>query len=320
MEDNSPLTKLIEEYRGILLAKNHLDKLLIRLDVNKQKLANLEAILQKEYDDLEQLEQLTISGLFHTILGTREEQYDIEKQEYLHAVLQYQEFKKMVELQSYEQQVLEQKLSREAHIQQQLNHFLMQRNQLIDEKYAGLRDQLRQIFHQHDQKINYKRELYEALIVALKADKLLDTMINNLIGAKATIHWGYDLVENEQTKAGKNKLIDKTQEISYQVKQLLQELEDEMEDIYNFKSVKRLHKIESFQQFNNLYYDRMLSDWVVHKKILSTIDHLKGTRDSVKLIIHTLKAQQKMTEHSIDYLIKRREELIIEHVKLNKDK
>lgn len=316
MQQNTDLEKLLADYQSIIHAKKHLSNLNQRLEEEEMYLEELHLILEKEYRDVRKLESLSLGSLFHTFLGKREEQYEIEKQEYLHAVLQYNEHKKTVDLLSYEQEVLQEKLQREQEVYQQLTSLLTKRNQLIEQKYAGLKNQIIGIHKQIDEKIGYKQEVQEALSVGQNAAVLIQDMITLVVKTKHKKEWGNaSLIDPGNSEFRDYTYIDEAQQISYKVKPLFQQLEDELEDVYKFKSIKRINKVAELKHFNVIYYDYLISDWIIRKQINSTLNYLYGVRDTLQRIEQTLKAQERATEQSIEYLKKRKQEIILDAAK-----
>lgn len=59
------------------------------LDTRKIKKNELNRILSKEEKDVKKLESLSIAGLFYSVLGSKGEQLDKERQEYLAVKLKY---------------------------------------------------------------------------------------------------------------------------------------------------------------------------------------------------------------------------------------
>ncbi len=163
-----------------------------------------------------------------------------------------------------------------------------------------------------DESIGYKRELHEAIIVGLKAQKVLEQMISYLYtGGKDAEDWGY-YASNYATIQQEKEHLNKAHELSHVAKQLLSELDDEMADIYAIKSTVKTHRFEEFRNFTNIYHDNLISDWILQKRIHATLNTVNSTTDNVKRLVLTLKSQLKKTEISIDYLKKRKDEVIIE--------
>lgn len=61
------------------------------LEMQKNRKNELNKLLNKEEKDVKKLESLSMTGLFYSILGSKEEQLDKERQEYLAAKLKYDE-------------------------------------------------------------------------------------------------------------------------------------------------------------------------------------------------------------------------------------
>ena len=69
MQQNTDLEKLLADYQSIIHAKKHLANLKQRLEEEEMNLADLNLMLEKEYEDVKKLESLSLTGLFHTFLG-----------------------------------------------------------------------------------------------------------------------------------------------------------------------------------------------------------------------------------------------------------
>ncbi len=306
------LDETIELYRSIKLARHHYTKLCVRLDEAERKLDLLTANLEKEHADVLRLEKTSLKGIFTKILINHEKQYEIEKQEYLYAVLQYNECIKTIELLEFEKKIIEEKLKIEKEIENQLHALLLARDTMISEKYPLLKKELVKLNKEYDHNLGYKRELHEAIIVGLKAQDILQKMIDHIQQAtKNQEMWGAYREMPKSYKEVSNSQIDKAHALSYKAKQYLQELEDELEDIYRYKSIRRFHRIEEFQHFHGIYYDRLISDWIIQKKLVSTVSNLIGIQDSVKQIVATLKIQLQQTERANEYLEQRKKEVLI---------
>ena len=314
MDRNIQLEKIISEYRSIMLSKSHVYRLGLQLETERANLIKLEEILEKEYEDLEKFKETSVRKLFHKILKSREEQYEIERQEYLQAVLQYKDCENLIKLLEFEKEVLEEKISKEKLIKQQLDSLVTQRDLMVSQKYVGFKNTMISLNQQLDEKLSYKREIHEALVVALKGVEIFKAMIQLLKKAKSEGGWGMKNYHKVNPEDEGKLFIDEAHLMSYQAKQILQKLESELEDVYEHKSIQRLNRIEDFKHFNEIYHDRLISDWIVKNKIASAVNYLKGTRDTLTRIVKTLKIQLEMTTKGIDYLHDRKQKVINENL------
>ncbi|MBX2872034.1 MAG: hypothetical protein KTR30_08040 [Saprospiraceae bacterium] len=300
MQQDDQIEKLIGEYRSIILAKNHLEKLKGRIASTEYDLKLLDRIMTKEYEDVKELEKLSITALFQQVLGNRKEQYEIEKQEYLQSVLKYKEYARTLELMTFEQKILEEKIVKEEKVFEVLNELLLQRDTQISAKYLNLRKQLIQINREVDATLGAQREVHEANIVGVKALGRLDEMIEILQKAHDLEVWA-QAVSAPTVRLRVEEYVDEAHEISIQFKVLLLELKDEMEDIVSSSTLKFYSPIQEFMHFHDIYYDRLLSDWVIQQKIVSVLNYFKGLKDNLKLILKTLTAlldthEKKLTQ------------------------
>lgn len=306
--------KLIEEYRSMQLAKSHFNKLTVRLDKEQVLFDELTIILNKEYKDVQKFERLSLNSLFSKFLGNNEQQYEIEKQEYLLAFLKYDESKKVIKLLEFERNVLEEKLNNETSIKNKLNDIIEQNDNLISTKYPELRNPFIEINKKLKNNIAFRSELREAIIVSLKIEDIFTKMIEYLNQAKLFENWGTFYREIQEGKKKKKSYLDQAQQLSYIAKQFLQQLEDELEDVYKFISINRMTQFEELQHFNDIYYDRLISDWIIKHEISSSLNCLIGTKNSIERILVTLKVQLEKTEKNINNLIKQRKELLVKNI------
>lgn len=310
------LTKLIEEYKSIELARNHLVTLNSQIETELQTLNKLEAILNKEYDDVRKLEKLSLRGIFYKVWVKKSDIYELEKQEYLLAVLKYNEHHKIVELLKFEIEILEGKLAREEVTRKRLDVLIREREVSISKAYPSIQGVLKSMDEVLDKNYSYRRELHEALIVGAKAKKIFKQMIELLEQSIASDEdWGAYPAKMSNYSEAQNSYLDKAQQLSYRVKPLLEQLENEIEDIYEYKSIQQVNRFHEFRHFNDLYYERLISDWISHKRISSALNYLTLALCKVDLMVETLKIQEKTTTKDIEYLRNRKKEIIMKSVK-----
>ncbi|MEM1321958.1 MAG: hypothetical protein AAGG75_16980 [Bacteroidota bacterium] len=317
MDNNQHIKQLIERYQSQELARHHLEKVYERLEAANLQLEQLEVLLEKEYKSIKPLEQRSLQGLFHTILGNKESQLEIRKQEYLHMALKYNEHKKMVELLDFERRVLEEKLLDAAAVKQELEASIQQRSQSIIQRYPELANELNNVDREIDHKVGLRRELNEAIIVGLQAVRLLEEMADLLQQVHnwgASTHSAYrkeDSYELEQT----NVIIDKAHNLLYKAQQILLKFDDELKDIYAYQRIHSFHRYDNLEHFSDIYYSRLISDWIVQKRIRGALANVRGTRDGVRQIIESLRNEMKQAEQSINYFEQRKKAAIMEYVK-----
>ena len=207
----------IELYQSIIMAKSHLGNLNKRIQEESEELDRLHDILQKEYKDVLRMEQQSLQGLFKRMLGSFEEQYELEKQEYLHAALRYNECKKTLELLEFERDVLLEKVAKEPKALEKLSSMVSQRKTYFAEKYPDLKARLNSLSEQTDTQIALKSKLHATIIIALNAKKVLNRMYDLLgyINGGSDV-WGF--YPSYQEIQEEKKRINEAHDLSYKVK------------------------------------------------------------------------------------------------------
>jgi len=172
-KNRKELDQTLESFQNIERIKRHLEDLDGRLQVAYKEQGKLTKTLDKEKEDFEDLQKLSIKGLFYKILGSKEAQIEKERQEYLEAALKYNEVKKSVELLEFEQQTLNEKLQKAPDLKNKLNKLLKEREKAIVKSNSTKGKQLLNLVHEIDRKVAMQREIQEALEVGTKVKEVL---------------------------------------------------------------------------------------------------------------------------------------------------
>ncbi len=102
--DNLEILKC--KYFQISKSEKRLHIIKHELELLYNELTAQRAKMNKEHQDVIKLEKLSKQLLFKTILGNKELQLEIERQEYLQAVLEYNATAYNIDLIKYEQEIL----------------------------------------------------------------------------------------------------------------------------------------------------------------------------------------------------------------------
>jgi len=303
------LAKKIEDFKSLELAKRHLEKLESRIQKTKQKLNALQATIEKEYKDIAQLEKLSVRALFEKMLGDKEAQLEIERQEYLRAVLNFNECKKSLELLDFERKILQKKLTNYNKTKSELHNLIRQRAQSLVQEDELAKQLITDIDKEIDANIAFKRELYEAITVALKIKRALREVINNL---NKVLKWGEYTLNNPDQHIRKMTYMNKAKDHAYLAKQLLQEFEDELADIYDKQNINIQTTLETFRYFIQSFFNDLILDWVVLMKIQNASHTVIQVNNKVNEIARTLQNELKTTESNLEVLIDKKEKIILE--------
>ncbi len=293
----SELNIKMNELKVQVNRKNHLQSLLenliSELSNEEKKLSQLKADLEKENLDVEKLNKLSISSIFYTMLGKKEEKISKEEAEALTIRLKYETCLSTV-------------LDMENHIDKIRNEFY---------QYSGCEDKLKAVLEEKKNLIlNSKdnitekilnlmeyesnlhsniRELREAITSGDSVYSSLQTTEESLDSAKSWGTWdlfGGGLISD----IAKHGHIDDAQNQAEATKRLLATFKHELADVANIQ----VYDIEigSFATFADYFFDGLLADWFVQNKISDSLDNVCQCKSQITTILSRLNAQLKSEE------------------------
>ena len=162
-ELNQRLLEIKELQRQQRKLQDHLKDTLDSLEQQRSRLAELEIALGKEDRDVKQLEDLSIKGLFYTVLGSKEEQLQKERQEFLAAKLKHDQSQYQVDALAREAAHLKDQLSRLSDVDERYQSVLAQKADLLAHSDDPQAKKLLDLSEQLADAQSENREIREAL-------------------------------------------------------------------------------------------------------------------------------------------------------------
>lgn len=276
--------------KGMLEQTN--DTLQKELDRKKE----LEKILQDENSDVKKLESFSITSIFYSILGSKEQQLDKERQEQLAALLKYDECSNSVlalekEFENYKASLNELNAA-EGEYETALEHkkeLMLQMNDTNSQKLLQLMENLAQ----HEMQ---KKELVEAIEAGNNAKNELKKVIKALESAEG---WGtWDILGGGLlATAAKHSDIDEAQEYVKHTKIALIKFQNELKDVDIPMNIEI--NIGDFETFADYFFDGLISDWVVQSEIDESLNNVIRVKDSVNGILDSLKERLNSVQNDI---------------------
>jgi len=293
-------TKIQEKLKEIIQAqhvKTHLGELNNQLAKERQTLGTLKNEVDQKLIDWETMQSKSIKSIFYKVLGSKEEQIEKERQEYLQVSLKYNEAIKSVELLEFEAGLLNKKLVNVKKMKSELEVLKKKREKEIIQVDPVLRKQLQELNQEVDQNYALGREVQEAREAGQAALRLLQEMVNQLGNAKK---WGqWDMVnKGYYHKSQKYGAIDTAVKLSYSVKQKLHLFSVELSDIGK-SGVKFNFDMGQFSNFGRVFFDNLISDWVVQQKIVNTLSNISSVRDKVILILQSVEGELNLINNKM---------------------
>lgn len=255
------------------------------LSKKKMQQRELKEVLEKERKDVEKLENWSISSMFSTLMGKREEKLDKEKEEYLVAKLKYEDFTGKIEELEKELEDINRKLINNDKLNHRYEELIKEKEELIIKEGGAqgikLKDKLVNI---DELKVDIK-EINEAINVGEETLSSLQGVKEKLESAQNWGVWdmlGGGLISN----IGKHSAIDDANHIAKDVQYQLKSFKKELSDVNEFTDIEV--NLSSFASFADFFLDGIFADWFVQSKINNSLDNVNETMRKIEGIIEDL--------------------------------
>jgi chromosome segregation ATPase len=270
-------------------------------------LASLEAQLAKEKVDVEKLERTSLTGLFYSVLGSREEQLDKERQELLAAELRYQQTKHQVTFLEQERSHLVLQLERLSNVESTYESLLSEKEALLRQSTQPAARELVALSEQMTDLNSELKEVTEAAAAGRHVIAELEQVISSLESAEGWGLWdmfGGGLIST----AIKHSRIDDARNQVNEVQTKISQFKRELADVQ--KNVDVQIDIGELASFADFFFDGLIFDWIVQSKIEDSLTRSKQAKDLIAGVVTELENLQKITRGKVSDLQEKRARLI----------
>lgn len=306
------LKATLEQFREMDKVNRHLDQLNTKLNAEYKNMENLAKVLDREQADVDKLEKMSLKGVFYKILGSKEEQLEKERQEYLQASLKYNELVKSVELLEFERKVLEEKAQKFTGVEAKLKKLMSQRERHLKSGNSVRGQKLLSILAQIEQIQKTEYEIKQAIDAGTAAIQVLAQMAGYLRTARNWGQWDTMNRRGRMSSYVKHSNIDKARRQLAKSQNLLWRFEQELSDVFDTSDLNLKINLESFNGFIDIFFDNLISDWIIQQRIRNSYNNVVAVHDKVKRIILNLQTRINQDQTRIDDLESKRSEILLE--------
>jgi len=304
---SSRLTEIVEQKR----LKKKLEQNLISVQEELQEkssiLESLRMNLEKEKVDVEKLERTSLTALFYSVLGSREQQLEKERQELLSAQLKYQQTKYQVDFLEQEQNSLSQQLGSLANIDSEYLSVLTEKEQLLRQSNQSIANELTDLEVRVATQKSEMKEISEAINAGKTVVSGLEQVIDSLRSAEG---WGtWDMLGGGLiSTAIKHSRIDEARNGILDVQTKMSLFRRELADVQ--KTIDLTINIDEFSTFADYFFDDLIFDWIVQSKIVDSLERSVQARELIVKTINHLGDLYKTSSSKLDDLQEKRAELV----------
>ena len=307
-ELSARLARIVEQKRLKQKLERDLYAVETELQDKSARFASLSLQLDKEKVDVEKLEHMSLTTLFYSVLGNREQQLEKERQELLSAQLAYQQTKHQVKFLEQERISLMQQLAGLADIESEYEillsekeHLLRQSNQIVANELIELSEQIANLNSE-------VKEITEAITAGNSVISGLEQIIESLESAK---NWGtWDMLGGGfVATAIKHSEVDEARNGINDVQAKMSQLTRELADVR--KGIELQIDFTEFESFADFFLDGLIFDWIVQSKIVDSLEQSKKAKDIVAQAVKELEGLIEIAQNKNSDL-KEKRVLIIE--------
>lgn len=302
------IEETIAQIVHIKVVNNQLDETTRELNGYYSEMEQMNKTLAKELKDIEKLEGLSTTSIFHKILGNKEEQLEKERQEYLELTLKYEDIQNSIKILEYEVNLLEAKVESKSELEAKLEELKNQRENEIIQSDPKLRRALLDISQNLEESYQYKKELQEAEEAGNISLNLLKQTMGHLQKVR---NWGAfpNQRRGQLQRMVRRDAIDRARNLSYQVRHHLQIFDRELRDI----GQRLNHGIDTkqFSDFTDFFFNNIITDWILQQKLSKALGSIANTHKEVNSIVQYIQRTLIETQTNIEQLKVDREKILM---------
>jgi len=269
------------------------------LETKKIQQKELNKILEKERKDFEKLEDLSLSSIFLSLTGKKEEKLDKEKEEYIIAKLRYEDCIKQINELETQLDDTNKLLINYEEVDKRYEKLIKEKEELLIREGGNLGNKLKNKILNIDQLKVDMKELREAINAGKGALSSLDLVEEKLNSARNWGTWdilGGGLISN----MAKHSAINEANNIAKTAQVDLKKFKKELSDVNEFTSIQV--NLSSFASFADFFFDGILSDWFVQSKIKDSLNNVNEAMREIKVIISDLNQNINKLENNLKEL------------------
>ncbi|MDF2951814.1 MAG: hypothetical protein K0S18_1397 [Anaerocolumna sp.] len=284
------INKELEKLQQGVNRRNKIESMLISLDEQLDQQEEKAQVYKKELDeeqiDVDRLNKTTITALFYTILGSKEEQLEKERQESLSARLRYEDIQTQIEDTKYQITKLEAEKAELEYCENAYEELFNKKYQMLKNQSGIHADKIAEIEHGIVVLKSNMKEIQEAIDAGQLVIEEIDNTRRSLDNAEGWGLWDMFGGGGLITNIVKHSHIDDAKETASKVQRLLNRFRTELSDVKVSSEI--CININEFHKFADFFFDGLISDWLVQSQIQESIESVDKVRQEVTNVIDKL--------------------------------
>ncbi len=276
-----------------------LEEMTVRQESLKQKLAECQAILDKENADVDQLEKKSLPHLFYTMLGKLGEQVEKERKEALAAALKYDQAAAELALAEQQRRQLEEELMEYRTCQGEYDSLYEKKREMLLATHSESGQKLLELSAQLMALKNNQKELQEAVVAGREVMSCIDSAMGSLESAEG---WGtFDLLGGGLiSDLAKHSHIDDAKSEAEAIQSKLSSFRTELADVRITNGIT--FSMDGFGKFADFFFDGLIADWCMQSKIKESLDSVRNVQYQVQEVLDKLERMSSTDQGKVQEL------------------
>lgn len=302
----------LQQVQGKLFKKKRLEaKLSVLRSQNRSlelRVAELKRELESQQADVLRLERVTLSAIFYSLIGKKEERLDKEKQESYGAKLKYDTAALEQRQVCSQIQDMEEQLRELAGIENRYIQLLQEKTQKIRNSGTRQAEELLQLERRITEKQSQKKEISEAIFAGNQAMNTVNEILTDLNDAEG---WGiWDLAGGGlMSDLVKHNCLDEAQENVQKLQGELLRFKTELADVSVDAQLQV--RVDGFLRFADYFFDGLFADWTVLDHINESQGEVTKVQSQIRQLLSNLTAMLNGINEEITMLEQEKKKLVV---------
>lgn len=264
------------------------------------RVAELKRELESQQEDVLRLERVTLSAIFYSLIGKKEERLDKEKQESYGAKLKYDTAALEQRQVCSQIQDMEEQLRELAGIENRYTQLLQEKTQEIRNSGTPQAEELLQLERRITEKQSQKKEISEAIFAGNQAMNTMNEILTDLNDAEG---WGiWDLAGGGlMSDLVKHNCLDEAQENVQKLQGELLRFKTELADVSVDAQLQV--RVDGFLRFADYFFDGLFADWTVLDHINESQGEVTKVQSQIRQLLSNLTAMLNGINEEITALV-----------------
>lgn len=272
------------------------------------RVAELKRELESQQGDVLRLERVTLSAIFYSLIGKKEERLDKEKQESYGAKLKYDTAALEQRQVCSQIQDMEEQLRELAGIENRYTQLLQEKTQEIRNSGTPQAEELLQLERRITEKQSQKKEISEAIFAGNQAMNTVNEILTDLNDAEG---WGiWDLAGGGlMSDLVKHNCLDEAQENVQKLQGELLRFKTELADVS--VNAQLQVRVDGFLRFADYFFDGLFADWTVLDHINESQGEVTKVQSQIRQLLSNLTAMLNGINEEITALEQEKKKLVV---------